>query len=173
MLPRVNLTLCSWGLLVVQHLHACESLFLIKNSLWEDGYSCLRLDIIAIRSLDCRSPFHQAPHCCDLHMILHVITKTPPLLQFLSILPKQKVELISNSGVYIKVSDLKAIEQTPKESPTALMRSLISIWYSGRLLASCSATKGINPDIKNTVFGEPMHTVIHYACICPPNWDHF
>ena len=63
-----------------------------------------------------------------------------------------KVELVSNSGVYIKVSDLKAIEQTPKESATALMRSLISIWYSGKLLASCSATKGINHTIKTAVF---------------------
>ena len=80
------------------------------------------------------------------------------------------MELIANSGVYIKVSDLKAIEQTPKESPTALMRSFISIWYSGRLLASCSATKGINPDIKNAVFGEPMQCyymyIMPYIIIC-------
>ena len=41
-----------------------------------------------------------------------------------------------------------------KDTPTGLMRALISIWYSKRRLAAYSATSGINANIRTAVFSE-------------------
>ena len=48
-------------------------------------------------------------------------------------------ELVKGFGVYIKYVDLEQCEQTSKNSPTGLMRALMSIWYSREQLAAYSA----------------------------------
>ena len=57
-------------------------------------------------------------------------------------------------GVYVKYVELEHFEQSSKNSPTGLMRNLISIWYSNARLAACSATSGINPNIRTSVFSK-------------------
>lgn len=66
----------------------------------------------------------------------------------------QKRELVKDFGVYVKYVDLELFEQSSKSSATGLMRNLIGIWYTNARLAACSATSGINPNIRTAVFSK-------------------
>lgn len=66
----------------------------------------------------------------------------------------QKRELVKDFGVYVKFVDLELFEQSSKSSATGLMRNLIGIWYTNARLAACSATSGINPNIRTAVFSK-------------------
>ena len=66
----------------------------------------------------------------------------------------QKKELVEGFGVYIKYVDVEQCEQTSKNSPTGLMKALMSIWYSREQLAPCSAKSGINDTIRTAVFSK-------------------
>ena len=70
----------------------------------------------------------------------------------------QKKELVAGFGVFVKYVDLELAEQLSKNTPTGLMRSLISIWYSRERLAGCSATSGINQTIRTAVFSKYINT---------------
>ena len=66
----------------------------------------------------------------------------------------QKRELVDGLGVYIKYIKLEQCEQSSKNSPTGMMRALISLWYSREHLAACSAASGINQTIKTAIFSK-------------------
>ena len=57
-------------------------------------------------------------------------------------------------GVYIKFIELEQCEQSSKNTPTGMMRALISVWYGRERLAACSATSGINKTIKTAIFSK-------------------
>ena len=57
-------------------------------------------------------------------------------------------------GIYIKFIELEQCEQSSKNSPTGMMRALISVWYTRERLAACSATSGINQTIKTAIFSK-------------------
>ena len=63
----------------------------------------------------------------------------------------------------MKYVDLERAEKSSKNTATGLMRSLISIWYSGERLAGCSATSGINSTIRTAVFSKLYYNT--YKCI--------
>ena len=67
-------------------------------------------------------------------------------------------------GVYLKFVDLEMFEQSSKSSTTGLMRSLMGIWYSNARLAACSATSGINPNIRTAVFSKLSIFVLIILC---------
>ena len=71
----------------------------------------------------------------------------------------QKRELVKGFGVYIKYIDLEHAEQAGKNTPTGLMRALLSTWYTSQRLASCSATSGLNVNIRTAIFSE------HLTCL--------
>ena len=54
----------------------------------------------------------------------------------------------------MKFVDLELFEQSSKSSATGLMRNLIGIWYTNARLAACSATSGINPNIRTALFSK-------------------
>ena len=62
------------------------------------------------------------------------------------------MELVEGFGVYIKYVDLQHSVNSSKNTPTGLMRALISVWYSKERLAACSAKKGTNNTIKTAIF---------------------
>lgn len=57
-------------------------------------------------------------------------------------------------GVYISFVDLENYGNSSKQTATGLMRSLLSVWYNPQRLAACSATKGINSQIKAAIFSK-------------------
>ncbi len=61
---------------------------------------------------------------------------------------------MTDFGVYVRFVDLERCEMTSKSSPTGLMRSVMSMWYSNARLAACSATSGIDP-----IQLEPLYSV--------------
>ena len=76
-------------------------------------------------------------------------------------------------GVYVKYVDLELFEQSSKSSATGLMRNLIGIWYTNARLAACSATSGINPNIRTAVFSKLHMTILIVVCLqCYP-FSHF
>ena len=58
--------------------------------------------------------------------------------------------------------DLERAEKSSKNTATGLMRSLISIWYSGERLAGYSATAGINSTIRTAVFSKLYHNTYEH-----------
>lgn len=75
----------------------------------------------------------------------------------------QKRELVEGLGIYIRFIELELCEQSSKNSSTGLMRALISLWYSRERLAACSATSGINPNIKTAIFSKII--LIHFKVL--------
>ena len=55
--------------------------------------------------------------------------------------------------MYIKYVELEQAEKLSKGTPAGLIRALMSLWYSKRRLASCSATS-IDTTNRTAVFGE-------------------
>ena len=70
----------------------------------------------------------------------------------------QKRELVKGFGVYVSFVDLEQAEQSSKNTATGLMRAIISLWYSGKRLAACSANSGIRNTIRTAVFSKCKFT---------------